>query len=206
MADLDNLLRLGSMVVRGPSPSFDRPHLLLAFLTIGDRGSIGRHALAKSTGVGEGAIRTILKKLRDGGYVDSKTSGARLTDKGGRLHTSVRKILSQFTLLKGSLLTLGRSQVAIDIRGRASSVKSGIEQRDAAIRIGATGATTYAFLAGKFTVPGESTDCEKDYPSDAWPDLRRELSPRNGDAVVLCGADDETAAKLGALSSAMTLL
>jgi len=85
-------------------------------------------------------------------------------------------------------------------------VRSGIEQRDSAIRVGAQGATTYAIVRGKFAIPGGSPDCEEDFPGAVWSDLRTELSPREGDALILCGAATGTLAKLGALSAALTLL
>ncbi|HKT22119.1 MAG TPA: DUF4443 domain-containing protein, partial [Nitrososphaerales archaeon] len=92
------------------------------------------------------------------------------------------------------------------VRSAGGAVSSGIQQRDASIRTGADGATTYAYRGDKFTVPGGSSDCEKDFPSGTWSSLRGELKPRNGDAVIVCGAKDETSARLGALSAALTLL
>ena len=85
-------------------------------------------------------------------------------------------------------------------------MRSGIEQRDSAIRLNAAGATTYVIRAGKIAIPGGSTDCEKDFPSRVWSTLRAELRPKDGDAVIVCGARDETTAKLGALSAAVALL
>ena len=108
--------------------------------------------------------------------------------------------------LPGSTLTVGRFQVAVAARSSAPSVASGLEQRDSAIRMGAAGATTYVIKEGKFAVPGGSPDCERDFPSETWRKLRAELKPKDGDAVILCGAQDETTAKLGALSAALTLL
>lgn len=84
-------------------------------------------------------------------------------------------------------------------------VKGGLEQRDSAVRAGAAGATTYVMKGGKFTMPAGSLDCEKEFPSPAWENLRTRLKPRKGDSVILCGSDDETSATLGALSVALTL-
>jgi predicted transcriptional regulator len=206
LASLNSLLRLVGTGVRGPSPSFGEAHLLLAYLTIGDTGSIGRQALAKNSNLGEGAIRTVLKKLRDEGYADADASGCHLTETGNRLYRSIRKTLSSFVSIACSQLTIGSSQVALVVRGGGAGVRDGIEQRDYAIRVGASGATTYSIRTGRFTIPGGSSNCEKDFPSGEWSVLRKGLGPRNGDAVVLCGAKDETTAKLGALAAAVTLL
>jgi hypothetical protein len=179
---------------------------MMAFLTFGDEGKIGRKALAKRTGLGEGATRTVLKRLTEDGYLRTSAGGGELTGKGRVLYGSIRKTLSGFVMAGDSQLTLGRSQAAVVVRGGGANVKNGIEQRDSATRLGASGATTYVMSGGRFTIPGSSTDCERDFPSQSWSILREGLSPLNGDAVVLCGAGDEITAKLGALAAAASLL
>lgn len=190
----------------GPRPSFTQSHLLLAFLTIGARGQIGRQALARETGLGQGAIRTVLKKLRDGGYAEVNASGSRLTKRGRAAYSLLRAKLSPIVSLDASKLTVGTRQAAVGIRGGARRLESGIQQRDSAILVGADGATTYAVKDSKFVIPRGSADCEKDFPSEAWGIMRRKVAPKNGDAVVLCGARDDLTAELGALSAALTLL
>ena len=206
MQSLATFLRPDDRTLRGPSPSFQRAHLLLAFVTIAEKGPIGRQALAKQSGLGGGAVRTVLKKLREYGYVDANASGSYLTSAGTKVHESVRLRLSPPAALKGSGLTVGERQVAVAVRAAGRAVTNGIAQRDASVRLGAEGATTFAIKGGKFTVPGGSSDCEKEFPNRAWSKLRATLVPKNGDAVVLCGAADETTAELGALAAALTLV
>jgi hypothetical protein len=203
---LADLLHGADRIARGPSPTFERAHLLLAFLTVGESGTMGRQALAVRTGLGAGAIRTVLKKLRDDGYADANTLGCFLTPSGRRVFESTRRKITPSVVLHGSKLTVGTVQVALAARGASRGVRTGIEQRDAAIRVGADGATTYLIKAGKFTVPGGSNDCEADFPSRSWASLREGLSPKEGDSIILCGARDETTANLGALAAALTLL
>ncbi len=175
-------------------------------MTIGESGTVGRQALAARSGLTEGPIRTIIKKLRDARYIEANASGCYLTREGERVYVALRSKLTSLIPIEGSKLTIGNSQVGLAVRGKANSVRSGLEQRDSAIRTGAAGATTFVFRSGKFSIPGGSSDCEKDYPSKSWPVLRAELEPMNGDAVIICGARDEAKAKLGALSAALTLL
>jgi hypothetical protein len=174
-------------------------------MTIGASGTIGRKALAESSGLGEGSIRTVLKKFRQGRYVATSPLGCQLTDSGKELYESISKKLTLILPLQSSMFAVGASQVAVIVRSGASSVGSGIDQRDSAVQVGATGATTYVIKSGMFAVPGGSSDCEKDFPGELWSSLRDGLRPRNGDAVILCGARDETTARLGALSAALTL-
>ena len=180
--------------------------MLLAFMVIGDSGNIGRQALAQRAGLGDGAVRTVLKKLRDEGYADADASGCHLTRPGERIYKLLRNKITHAVVLGGSQLTMGRVQVSLAVRIGGGAVGSGIEQRDSAIRIGAAGATTYVIKSGRFAIPGGSTDCERDFPSRAWAKLRSALNPGEGDAVILCGSDSETTARLGALSAALMLL
>ena len=175
-------------------------------MTIAGSSYVGRQSLARQSGLGEGAIRTILKKLKEEGYVAITRSGCYLTHSGRQMDRAIHSSMSAFALVPGSDLTMGEKQVALVIRGAGGRVRSGIEQRDSAIRTGASGATTYVMRVGRFTVPGGSSDCERDFPSGTWPRLRSELRPKNGDAVILCGAKDDVLAKLGVLSAAITLL
>jgi hypothetical protein len=191
---------------QGPSPTFERAHLLLAFLTIGESGAIGRNSLAARAGLGEGAVRTVLKRLREEGLADADASGCHLTREGQEVYSSLTRKLTPIATIKGSRLTMGVAQVAVSVRVGGSAVGSGIKQRDSAISVGAEGATTYVIRGKRFTIPGGSNDCEKEFPSRTWTVLRKHLKPRDGDAVILCGSDKEETAKLGALSAALTLL
>jgi hypothetical protein len=201
-----SLLRLTAKEGSGPSPSFTRAHIFDAFLVIGDTAIIGRGALAKETGVGEGAVRTILKKLTESGYVETIASGCRLTLAGRKVYVELRRALSQVVFIDAATLSVGRVQAAMRVKSAGRRLGNGIEQRDAAILVGASGATTYAVKGGKFTIPGGSSNCERDFPSPAWKVLRKEFQLREGDAVVLCGAEDGQKAKVGAVSAALTLL
>jgi len=206
LASLSGLLKLAEKHEPGPNPGYGREHAILAFLTIGSAGTIGRESLAQQSGLGQGSVRTILKKLRREGFVKADPSGCHLTDSGEELYQRILKLVTPLVPIDGSPLSVGKSQVGILVRGKARQIGNGISQRDSAIRVGAAGATSYVISRSKFTIPGGSSDCEKDFPSRAWPILRSELIPKNGDVVIVCGAQDETVARLGALSAALTLL
>lgn len=206
MQSLAGLLQIAKRPSRGPSPSFDQAHLLLAFTIIGESGMIGRQALAVQAGLKEGPVRTVIKRLREDGYIEANASGCFLTKPGERVYGALRRRVSPLVLLGGSKLTVGAFQAGLAVRGGGAAIRSGLEQRDSAIKLGAAGATTYVIRGRKFTIPGGSPDCEKDFPSGAWQRLRDALEPRDGDAVILCGAREETTARLGALSAAVTIL
>lgn len=206
MQSLADLVEVAKRPSRGPSPSFDQAHLVLAFITIGERKTIGRQALALQVGLNEGPVRTVIKRLREEGYIEANASGCFLTKSGERIYVAFQRSVSPLLLLDGPKLTVGAFQVGLAVRKRGRAVRSGLEQRDSAVRLGAAGATTYVFHGEKFAMPGGSSDCEKDFPSGAWKELRTMIEPRDDDAIILCGADDEIKAKLGALSAALTIL
>jgi hypothetical protein len=206
MPSLSNLLQISERPVQGPPASFDRAHLLLAFITIGESGTIGRQSLALRSGLGEGAVRTVIKKLKEDGYAGTTASGCYLTPAGKGLFRSVQEKFSPIGPFDGSKLTVGEFQVGMAVRDASRNLKTGLEQRDAAVMVGAVGASTYVMKSGKFAIPGGSSDCEKDFPSRVWSAIRKRLVPKNGDIVILCGARDETLAKLGTLSAALTLV
>ena len=175
-------------------------------MVIGESEIIGRQALAVRSGLKEGPVRTVIKKLREDGYAETNASGCYLTGRGRGVYDTLQARLSSFAALEGTKLTIGDYQVAIAVRGGGRSVQSGLEQRDSAIKLRASGATTFVIREGHFTVPGGSADSEREFPGNAWAVLRVALRPKNGDAVVVCGARDETTAKLGALSAALSLI
>jgi hypothetical protein len=205
LASLRDLLDLAKVEAPGPSPTFTSSHILLIFITISASNYVGRQSLAKQCKLGEGATRTVLKKLTDHGYVGVIRSGCYLTHSGRLLAKAIGDKMSSIVTIPRSSLTVGEHQASLALRGAGGKVGSGIEQRDSAIRVGASGATTYIMRSGKFTIPAGSSNCERDFPDEAWTVLRRELEPKDGDAVILCGAQDEVSARLGALAAATNL-
>ena len=203
---MEGLLRITNRKPLGPFPTFGSAHLLLAFITIGQKGSVGRHALASNSGLGEGAIRTVIKRLREEGLAKVGSAGCRLTPSGKRVYATLAGRLSPALAVRYSDLTMGAHQVAVVVRKGGAKVTSGIEQRDSAIKVGAAGATTYIIRESRFTIPGGSSDCEHDYPSGVWDVLRKGLRPKEGDSVILCGAALPILANLGAVAAAATLL
>lgn len=201
-----SLLRIAIEKEKGPMPSYTEAHLLLSFIIIAESKVIGRQSLAKRVGLGEGAIRTVLKKLKDEDFIITTASGCSLTKHGKEVYRRLKSLISHMIELNSTQLTVGDKQIAIAVRGVAKNVKDGIEQRDAAIRLGATGATTYVIKDSKFQIPNDSDDCERDFPSDLWSKIRLELKPKDGDVVIICGSRDIRTSMLGAISAALTLI
>jgi hypothetical protein len=189
---------------RGPRAVFTQVHVLKALIAIGRAGSVGRGRLGALTGLGQGEVRTLIKRLKDNDLIVIETNGCALSKKGEREYGKISSLLPWSSSVDASELELGERCWAVIVTGAAKKVRYGIEQRDAAIKAGADGAFTAIFRAGRFTVPGEGTDCEKDGPSDPWITIRK-AGLREGDAAVVTGSSSETDSENGALAAVLTL-
>jgi Domain of unknown function (DUF4443) len=103
---------------------------------------------------------------------------------------------------------LGKYNYAILIKQMSFAVKSGIEQRDAAIKVGASGATTLLFKHNKFLIPQTNYDALKN-EDQLEKQLIEDLHPHEKDVIII-GTDDfskkraEFAAKNAALITIMS--
>ena len=187
----------------GPSPSFTTLHLLLAMELIAEK-EIGRNKLAESLGVGEGAIRTILGRLKDAELVEISKTGCSLTDSGLRLWREYASVLRKIPIGQNEL-ALAKFNFAVLVKNCGEAVGSGMEQRDAAVMAGAKSATTIRVKKGRLIIPSVSGDVARDFPKAAN-QLISLLHPRENDVIVIGGSDSPRKAEHGALAAAWSLL
>ena len=189
----------------GPAPSFSEVHVLKAIEVIATAGRIGRASLARALGLGEGAVRTLLDRLSERGLTRTSRRGCELTELGLALWEKIRSRLAGKAEVGEPFLSLGKHNVALLVRGGAVKVRRGIEQRDEAVRAGATGAVTLVLREGRLAIPGITDDLSSERP-EAAEHIMEALGPGEGDAIVICGADDPLVAEYGALAAALTLI
>lgn len=188
----------------GPSPSFSAVHVIKALELIAER-PIGRNKLSKELVLGEGATRTLIERLKNHGLIIVDRAGCIFSEKGEKLWDTLHAALPRKAVLEKSGLTLATFNVAILVKGCSSKVKFGMEQRDAALMIGAKGATTLIFKDGKLTVPPDQRDVAEDFPK-IYGKLAASLEPEENDAIVIGSADTLEKAEYGALAAALSLL
>ena len=80
-----------------------------------------------------------------------------------------------------------------------------MKQRDAAIMVGADGATTLVVKGKKLIIPGVSDNIAKDYPV-AYKQIVELLNLEQNDVVIVGTAKTREKAEYGALAAALTLL
>ena len=191
----------------GPAPAFTYVHVCRALLLIGDEGPIGRIELSRRLTLGEGAIRTIIRHLTEARVVSVVPEGCILTRRGNGLYSRLRGRLSKIVFVDGRQLSLDKFSATLSIKGAADAVRSGIEQRDAAIRAGATGACTLVIRGDEYVMPISGEGESRLESNDALVhDLERLLRPRSRDVVVVASASEKSLAEHAAFAAALTLL
>jgi hypothetical protein len=180
-------------------------HVLEALIAIGKTGSVGRGKLGTVTGLGQGEVRTLIKRLKDNDLIVIEANGCALSKKGEREYAKIVSLLAWSSPVDAKSLHIGMRCWAVAVSGAAKKVRYGIEQRDAAIKAGADGAFTAIFRTGRFSVPGEGTDCEKNGPEEPWTTVRT-AGLSDGDAVIVTGSHSDADSENGALAAFLTLV
>ncbi len=201
---LEALREVLSSDYKGPRAVFSEVHVLKAMLAIGAAGSVGRGRLGSLVGLGQGEVRTLIKRLKENDLIRIQPDGCRLSRKGEREFTKLQEKIPWSSRVDAKSLGIGDECAALLVRGAGQNVRKGIEQRDAAVRVGAKGAFSALFASGRFTIPGEGTDCEKEGPPELW-SAARSAGPRERDVLIVVGADSQEEADLGTLAAALTL-
>lgn len=204
---LRTLQELSRLPSPGPAPAFTHVHVTRAILTIGDEGPVGRIELSRKLGIGEGAIRTIIKHLTQANIITIANEGCLLTKRGTALYSPLRARVSKVHLIDAKQLALDKVSAAISVKDAGRLVRRGIEQRDAAIKAGATGACTLVHQGREFLMPmSENEKWSLTQNDSLYQDLKNALSPRQGDVVVISSAPDGPLAEHGAVAAALTLV
>jgi len=182
--------------------SFDEAHVFKTLQLMNTFGRISRLLLTEELNLGEGSIKTLVKHLKMHGLVETSNAGMWMSDKGFRLYSKLTEsILNEMDIPQCSI-ALGKYNHAILIKGLESEIGSGIEQRDAAIKMGATGATTLLYREGKFFMPGKNQDSLR---SD--PNVRKlmviNLEPENNDVIIVGSAEKKKVAELATKHAAL---
>lgn len=194
-----------SKIAPGRAPYFIEPHVVKALTTIDRQGPLGRTKLAKTLGLGEGSIRTLIRHLDKEGLIEVTREGIVLTSSGASLVASMRSSLSQSIKIPKGALTVGAFNMAILVKDAAGGVRTGLEQRDAAIKVGALGATTLIFSNGRLTMPSVDEDIFRDSPR-IREIIVSQLKPQEKDVTLIGSANDMLTAEFGAIAAALETL
>ncbi len=189
----------------GPSTTFSMFHIYYA-LELMSQKPIGRTKLAEKLKVGDGAIRTIISRLRDAGLIVCSKEGCSLTEKGVKTWGQLEELFPARAEVEQNQLTHSKYNFAFLVKHCAQKIKSGIEQRDAAIMGGAKRAIAIVSKNGHLVIDSVSNSIEKEYP-EAAQKILSDLRPEEGDVIIIAGADDDPMkARRGAFAAAWVLI
>ncbi|AHF80699.1 DUF4443 domain-containing protein [Thermococcus paralvinellae] len=158
----------------------------------------GRKQISEELDLGEGSVRTLLKKLSKMGLIESKQKGHYLNEKG-------LKVLSEITTLFSEPVEVEKVE---NMPTYALLVKNppqfkSIELRDEAIRYFARGAMILVCRNGEIVFPEDGRSLKETLPKLAE-DLKK-LNPEEGDLIVVTWAEDKADAIKSAIHVALTL-
>ncbi|HZT34895.1 MAG TPA: DUF4443 domain-containing protein [Nitrososphaera sp.] len=204
--NLKTLNRIASRYAPSRILSFNEVHVFRALELMRENGRVSRMSLGKMLGLGEGAIKTLVKHMKMNGMVETTNGGTRMTQKGIAICEDLVASIPANTRLPKCSVALGKFNHAVLLRGLGFAIKSGIEQRDVAVKMNALGATTLLFRDGKFLMPAGQAKGSPSLEQNVKGLLIEKLKPLEGDAVIIGSANDshrtaELAAKYAALAT-----
>lgn len=202
---LEVIERVTRKIAPGPAPAFNEAHVVKALELIGKYETVGRIKLSKEVGLGEGTTRTLLKHLKNEGVTQSSRSGISFSGDGRKVFSDLRSQLSESVDVPSSPLTVGAFNIAVLVRNAAQAIGSGMEQRDAAIKSGALGATTLVFSNSKLALPQGEENLSESMP-ELHDKLVTELNPKENDVIIVGSGENRDLAEIGAKMAAIKLL
>lgn len=162
---------------------------------------MGRLKLMKETELGEATIKTLIKRLKDNKLIKSSTKGNLLTKKGDTLVKKILKKISRPTEITAGKYSVGKYNTAILVKNSSKKIKHGVEQRDEAIKIGATGATTLICENGKLMFPG----CDRNI-ADLEQILREKFKIEDKDVIIIGSGITKKKSEDASMAAALSLI
>ncbi|MEM4353204.1 MAG: DUF4443 domain-containing protein [Candidatus Caldarchaeum sp.] len=190
--------------LKGPSPAFTPIQLLYVILLLGSCTVLGRKRLRNYLGLGEGSVRTMLARLVEKGLALSTQKGLSLTDKGRQLYDYLRKFLTPVTPVPFQMPWQAGHNYGLVVKGLAEKVSTGVEERDEAIRNGASAAMVLTYMLDGLHMP-RVANLTVEQPRFAQ-QVVEFFKPSVNDVVIIAGADEDLKARYAALAAAMKLV
>lgn len=200
------LQKVASRIAPSRILSFEMVHVLVTLQLIQERGHVSRHTLCKKLDLGEGTVKTLVKHLKIYDLIETDKTGTRISTKGSKLLSELLLSIPAEMSISTCSVALGKFNYAILIKQMSYVIRSGIEQRDAAIKMNALGATTLVFKDDKFMIPNTNFNALH-REQNLHTLLVDSLKPEEGDVLII-GSDNisERAAEFAAKSAALVTI
>ncbi len=201
--ELTNLLNTTNR--QGPPTQFHPWHLIAAFYIFCQIITpIGRYQLGAELELGGGSIRSLIRFLRDRGLIEPvQRQGHQLSSEGKRHCETLNHVLIKLVELPQTSYTIDVYNYGCHLRQLAHLVTDGVQQRDAAMRAGASGATTFIQDSDSDTLIMAKE--HRVLKSDLI-EVLKSFSLEFGDVLIIGSGSSRILAQLGALAATLTLL
>ncbi len=204
----DDFIELAQPADGRVAPVFKPHHAAVALILIGREQPLGRYDLCEKMSIGEGSVRTLLKRLSEADYIEAVgKQGQTLTQKGKNLFERVSKDVPIGLTLNIRLLVMYEYAFANLVKSALSRITDGIRQRDEAIIQGgydSAGATTLTHKNGNLVMPPDDFHLLLNYEQETIL-IIDSLRPEDGDVVVIGSADNPNLAREVSMAAVMTL-
>jgi hypothetical protein len=200
------LQKVASRIAPSRILSFEVVHVLKTLQLIKERGHVSRHTLCKKLDLGEGTVKTLVKHLKIYDLVETDNTGTRISEKGNKLLSELELSIPAEMSISTCSIALGKFNYAILLKQMSYVIKTGIEQRDAAIKMNALGATTLVYRDKKFMIPNTNFDAlHKEQKLHTL--LLDGLNPEEDDVLII-GSDNKSqrVAEFAAKSAALVTI
>lgn len=172
---------------------------LLDYLSDGKR--VGRSRISDHLGIGEGSTRSLLNILSEYEIVSVRQTGVALDKNGRELLSSLGMRAVDITI---PAFVLGKYQQGVVVRDASEKVFNGIDQRNAGIRAGGDGCTTWV-MNGNRLVMLPNWDMDEHEPRLSSY-IRGTTGMVDGDVLIVGGGYSRYVARSAAGDAALQLV
>ncbi len=196
---------LKSIVKRlpGPLPNFSLIHVVLMLILL-EEGIVGRKRLSSLMNLGEGSVRSLIKRLREAGLINTSKGGCYLSLEGKEIVKDLRRFLKGPIEIKLSGLVQGKVYGSL-VKGVPLEKLRVLEIRDEAVRAGGEGAVILVYTKDGLMFPENSELLANYHPKDELKIIKA-FKPGEGDIVILGLGSTPHISRLSAISAALSAL
>ncbi len=188
-------------VKKGASARFDDSDVIGLLKMIWNGRAVSRSEACATLEIGEGSMRRLVELMRSYGLVDVGRFGISIRPAGRNM---VDAMGIRFADVSAPGCVIGEYSFSLIVSGAAGRVGSGTAQRDAGIRSGGSGCTTWVMRGGRLLMAPE-WDVDANDPRSAAA-IRGSVSMAEGDVLVIGGGPTRRAARAAAVGAALSLV
>lgn len=183
----------------GPIPKFTNYHIWKTLMILDIKNSVSRKKLSQKLNIGEGSTRTVLNILKNQEYIQTARNGVTLTKNGSHFKKTIQFDVTYTPIPE---ITIDAYDCAIRIPFAAKKITYGYEERDVAIKAGASGATTLICKNGELIFP----DSNCSVSSAVTKTLKEKFAINNDDVIIIGTANTPEKAECGAVTAALNVI